>query len=359
MNLKSIPLLFILTQILWAGNIKTKNVILITLDGIRWEDLFTGADEDLYQNKDYVKDLEGAKKYWDDDPDVRRKKLMPFMWNTIAEQGQIYGNVEKGSTMELKNPFWFSYPGYSEILVGYVDSTRNNNASENNPNVTVLEFIHNQPGFKNKVAAFCSWDVFDYIINEERAGFIVNSGQEKFQGLKGNEQNELMNEMMFQIPVPWGSVRFDAFTYHFAMNYLKAKRPRLFYISFDETDEYAHYGQYDQYLYSMNRLDGYIQSIWEWVQSTYTLKDRTTLIISTDHGRGDKVLDEWQSHGSAIAGAKKVWLAVIGPDTPAFGEIENRDPVYSTQIAKTIATFLNVDYKNERPVGDAIRPVFK
>jgi hypothetical protein len=83
------------------------------------------------------------------------------------------------------------------------------------------------------------------------------------------------------------------------------------------------------------------------------------LIISTDHGRGDKVLDEWQSHGSAIAGAKKVWLAVIGPDTPAFGEIENRDPVYSTQIAKTIATFLNVDYKNERPVGDAIRPVFK
>ena len=51
MNLKSIPLLFILTQILWAGNIKTKNIILITLDGIRWENLFTGADEDLYQIK--------------------------------------------------------------------------------------------------------------------------------------------------------------------------------------------------------------------------------------------------------------------------------------------------------------------
>ena len=359
MNLKIISLLFILNQILWANNLKTKNIILITLDGVRWEDLFTGADEELYQNKDYVKDMEGAKGYWDDNPNIRREKLMPFMWETIANQGQIYGNVEKGSVMELKNLYWFSYPGYSEILVGYVDSTRNSNASENNPNITVLEYIHSQPWFKNKVAAFCSWDVFDYIINEERSGFPVNSGLEQFHGLKGNKKNELMNELMYQIPVPWGSVRFDAYTYHYAFNYLKTKRPRVLYIAFDETDEYAHYGQYDQYLYSMNRLDTYIKSIWEWIQKSYYYKDRTTLIISTDHGRGDKVLDEWRSHGDSVTGAEKVWLAIMGPDTPVLGEIENRDPIYSTQIAKTIATLLNVHYENERPVGNAIRSVFK
>ena len=266
MNLRIIFILIIFNQLIWPRNNKTDNVILITLDGIRWEDVFTGADTDLYQNKDYVKDFEGTKEYWVDDYKLRRERLMPFMWKTIAKEGQLYGNAEKGSVMELKNPHWFSYPGYSEILVGYVDPTRNSNASENNPNVTVLEFIHNQPGFKNRVAAFCSWDVFDYIINEERAGFVVNSGQEEFHGLRGNKQAEIINKLMFKIPVPWESVRFDAFTFYLSFNYLKDKKPRLLYLAFDATDEYAHDGQYDQYLYSMNRLDGYIKSIWDWVQ---------------------------------------------------------------------------------------------
>mgnify|MGYP001406022449 FL=1 len=359
MNLRIIFFLIIFNQLIWPRNNKTDNVILITLDGVRWEDVFTGADRDLYQNKDYVKDFEGTKEYWVDDYKLRREKLMPFMWKTIAKEGQLYGNVEKGSVMELKNPHWFSYPSYSEILVGYVDPTRNSNASENNPNVTVLEFIHNQPGFKNRVAAFCSWDVFDYIINEERAGFVVNSGQEEFHVLKGNRQAELINKLMFKIPVPWASVRFDAFTFYLSFNYLKAKKPRLLYLAFDGTDEYAHDGQYDQYLYSMNRLDGYIKSIWDWVQSNSGYRNKTTMIITTDHGRGDKILKEWRSHGSSIKGSKKVWLAIIGPDTPSTGEIENSDPVYSTQIAMTIARLLDVDYKNKKEVGTEIKSVFK
>ena len=359
MNLRIIFFLIIFNQLIWPRNNKTDNVILITLDGVRWEDVFTGADRDLYQNKDYVKDFEGTKEYWVDDYKLRREKLMPFMWKTIAKEGQLYGNVEKGSVMELKNPHWFSYPSYSEILVGYVDPTRNSNASENNPNVTVLEFIHNQPGFKNRVAAFCSWDVFDYIINEERAGFVVNSGQEEFHGLKGNRQAELINKLMFKIPVPWASVRFDAFTFYLSFNYLKAKKPRLLYLAFDGTDEYAHDGQYDQYLYSMNRLDGYIKSIWDWVQSNSGYRNKTTMIITTDHGRGDKILKEWRSHGSSIKGSKKVWLAIIGPDTPSTGEIENSDPVYSTQIAMIIARLLDVDYKNKKEVGTEIKSVFK
>ena len=63
---------------------------------------------------------------------IRREKLMPFFWNTIVNQGQLYGNVTKGSEAKLKNPYLFSYPGYSEMLVGYVDLTRNSNNKENN-----------------------------------------------------------------------------------------------------------------------------------------------------------------------------------------------------------------------------------
>ena len=357
------PLLTFLLSILLIpvsidAKLKTKNVILITLDGIRWQEVFSGADSTLIYNKTFTKDSANVvKKFWDDSNNQRRKMLMPFFWSDIAKHGQLYGNVNKGSVVELKNPYWFSYPGYSEILVGYVDSTRNSNASENNPNVTVLEHIHDQPGFDGKVAAFCSWDVFDYILNEKRAGFLVNAGMERFEESQGNQKGELLNEMMFQIPVPWGSVRFDAFTYQYAFDYLKRYKPRLLYIAFDGTDEFAHEGKYDQYLLSTNRLDGYIKNIWEWVQSDYRYKNKTTLIITTDHGRGDEPIDYWRHHGSNVKGAEKVWISVMGPDTPATGEVNNSRKIYSSQIAKTISTLLSVDYTNKESVGDVIKGI--
>ena len=123
-------------------------------------------------------------------------------------------------------------------------------------------------------------DVFDYIINEERAEFLVNAGVERYEDIRGSQKVELLNELVSQIPVPWASVRFDAFTYHYAFDYLKRYKPKLLYIAFDETDEYAHEGKYDQYLYSANRLDGFIKNIWNWVQSDRNYKNKTTRLIA-------------------------------------------------------------------------------
>lgn len=342
------------------AKLNTRNIILITLDGLRWQEVFTGADSLLIFNKTFTRDSAKAiNRYWDKDEHRRRQKLMPFFWSTIADHGQLVGNVQKGSSVELKNPYWFSYPGYSEILVGYVDSTRNSNARENNPNITVLEYIHNLPGFNRQVAAFCSWDVFDYIINEERAGFIVNSGMEKFEEAYNSQKAELLNELIFQVPVPWGSVRYDAFTYQYALDYLQRHKPRVMYIAFDETDEYAHEGKYGQYLQAANALDSFIQNIWSWTQSNYRYKNKTTLIITTDHGRGEEPIDYWRHHGSDVRGAEKVWLAVLGPDTPALGETRNTETLYSSQIAATISALLGIKYQNSRPVGQAIKSMVK
>ena len=119
---------------------KTRNVIFITFDGLRWEEVFYGADSLLINNDDFTKERKSmVKDYWADTPKTRREKLMPFFWSTITTEGQLYGNVRKGSVVKLANPYWFSYPGYSEMLVGYVDLTRDSNDKENNPNITILE----------------------------------------------------------------------------------------------------------------------------------------------------------------------------------------------------------------------------
>ena len=42
--------------------------------------------------------------------------------------------------------------------------------------LTILEKLNDSDRFKGKVAAFSSWDVFPYIINDKRSGVPVNAG---------------------------------------------------------------------------------------------------------------------------------------------------------------------------------------
>lgn len=235
-------------------------VILITFDGLRWQELFTGADRGLIKHPDYVSDTAALwDAFWHEDADNRRSILLPFFWDVIEKEGQIYGNREEGNLMNLTNQMWFSYPGYNEILTGHADDDRiDSNDKMNNPNITVLEFIHQKPGFRGKVAAFSSWDVFPFIINEERSGIPVNSGYEQVQN-PDNEIEKLINRLQNETPKLWNSVRLDAFTHHLALSHLTTHKPRLLYISYGETDDFAHRGDYDEYLISAQRTDRFIR----------------------------------------------------------------------------------------------------
>src|SRR6185295_20101377 len=95
---------------------KTENVILITLDGMRWQEVFGGAESRLISNKKFVSDTTALKKlYWAETPGERREKLMPFFWHVMATKGQLYGNRNLGNKVNTTNKMWFSYPGYNEI----------------------------------------------------------------------------------------------------------------------------------------------------------------------------------------------------------------------------------------------------
>jgi len=84
------------------------------MDGLRWQELFSGADSLLVANKAYVNDTTGLKEhFWRDSPIERREALFPFLRNEVSKMGQIHGNRNLGSKVDLTNKMWFSYPGYS------------------------------------------------------------------------------------------------------------------------------------------------------------------------------------------------------------------------------------------------------
>lgn len=339
---------------------KTENVFIITLDGLRWQEVFTGADSLLITNKTFVKDPVGLNTtFWAETSQERREVLMPFFWSVLARQGQIFGNRKYGNNVNVTNTMWFSYPGYNEILTGYADDARiRTNNKVLNPNVTILEYLNKDPKFKGKVAAFGSWDVFPFIINEERSGVPVNAGFEKAVGtLSDNEK--FLNQLLDEVPSPWSTVRLDAFTHHYLLEHLKQETPKVVYISYGETDDFAHDGKYDAYLKSARQTDNFIKQLWEYTQSTPAYKDKTTFIITTDHGRGSTPLDAWKNHGRDVPGADQIWFAVMGPDTPPTGEMKKRGQFFQNQFAKTAAAFLGVDYKTVSPVGDIVNGVIK
>ena len=89
-------------------------------------------------------------------------------------------------------------------------------------------------------------------------------------------------------------------------------------------------------------------------------RDRTTLIITTDHGRGHGP-KEWLKHGAgeALAGCEAIWIAMIGPGVPARGEIVSEDPVRQSDIAATASRILGLDYRQFNPkMGPPIQEAF-
>jgi len=334
--------------------LKTENIVLVTWDGYRWQEVFGGLDKKWVTDK-FVKSSTAKLKEQYDAPtrEERRHKLMPFFWDSIATKGTLIGNRWKGSKMAVTNGYKFSYPGYSEIFCGYGDKRVNSNEYPDNPNKNIFDFLVAKPEFKGKVAAFATWDAFPRIINSNRNQVPVFVNFKKENNIVTCSNVSYDNWQTTRPPVdPY--IQTDTMTYHFAKEYMHRNHPRFVFIGFDETDHFAHEGQYDAYLNSANTEDRFLADLWNFIQSDPQYKDKTTLIVTCDHGRGDKRPGMWRHHGQAIANAHNIWLAAIGPDLPVNGEVKGGKKYKQKQIAQTIARLLGSEYKDDHPVGEAI-----
>jgi hypothetical protein len=342
--------------------LKTRNVVLIISDGLRWQEIFTGAEKDLlltehggnWAHEDYLKT-----NYWRETPEERRKAVFPFLWTYIVPHGQIFGNQNKGSVAQVTNGMNFSYPGYNEMLTGSPDPRINSNQYGPNPNMTVFEWLNNQPEFHDKVSVFATWDVFNNIFNEPRSHLPLHAGWEiPYKNIQLSERQQQLNELYRHTTKLDNEDVWDSFLQIPLLDYVKAKHPRLLFVGYGETDNWAHSGRYDLVLESARDVDHFIQELWQTMQAMPEYKDQTTFIITADHGRGSG-LEEWKDHGKEQKGSENIWIAVIGPDTPALGERSNIDMVTQSQIAATVARLLGKDYRKAVPkAGAPIAGVF-
>ena len=339
---------------------ETKLVLFVTTDGARWQDLFRGADETLL-NKEAggIRGTENElrRKWWRADPNERRRLLMPFVWETIAREGQLWGNRDRQSTCEVRNGKNFSYPGYNEFLCGFPDDRIISNDPVPNENVTVLEWLNGRESARGRVGAVNCWTTLAAILNADRSRLPMwtfgTAPPEKWDSPLVRKIVELARHT----PVPWSEGTWDSFVFEVARDVVTRTRPRVLYVNFGETDEWAHAVRYDRYLDALHNVDAFLRGLWDAAQAMPEFRGATTLLVTTDHGRGIGA-KTWTSHGEKIVESKETWFAVLGPDTPALGERSDVPAQTSGGAAATIARFLGEDWRMAEPRAEPAWPLF-
>jgi len=333
-----------------------RHAVLITLDGVRTEEIFGGLDRAVLASTSPdspIEDLPAYKQYWAPTAEERRAKVMPFFWGTLMrEHGSIAGNRALDSRFSVSNRHKFSYPGYSEILTGAAhDEDIDSNDNKRYPYLTVLEFLRQSFGVpREKVGVFGSWETFNWIAEHQEGALTINAGYEAFE--TADPVAKTLSDAQFTAKTPWDSARHDAFTFGLAFHYLKTSRPIALYIAFDETDDWAHEKRYDRVLDSLARTDAQLKALWTWLQSDPEYKDNTVLMVTVDHGRGHST-EDWSSHGDSVVRAEETWLAAVGPDWPKRGEWRLSPPSYTNQIAATLAKAVGKDFRTAVPGAGA------
>ncbi len=338
--------------------LKTRAVVLIVLDGFRWQEVFDGPEHDLMDAKHGgAQDAAQLRKdFWRDTPEEGRAALLPFLWTVVAKQGQIYGNRHKGSVAQVTNGFKFSYPGYNEMATGYPDPRINSNEFGPNPNATVFEWLNNLPEFRNQVAIFGTWDTFNDIFRAKQSGLVVRAGWTLPWTEPLTPREQLLKKLYETSTRVEDDDAPDSFTHEDLLDYLQTHSPRVLFVGYGETDDWAHAGKYDLVLQAAHEDDQRIAELWNTMQAKPEYHDQVTFIITCDHGRGSG-LKLWRDHDKNIAGAENIWIAAIGPDTPASGEMANVPRVTQSQIAATIAQLLGQDYRSAVPQAAPPLPI--
>jgi len=342
--------------------IATRNVILVTLDGVRIQEIFAGLDETIAAHDEqqvYSEIAQQRQRFGGATGVARREALMPVFWRLLAPQGVVLGNPAHGNHVKVKNEVLWSTPGYTELMTGRPRPEVVDNDNTRHAYRTALEVAREKLQLDySQVAEFGSWDGFKYAAASRDNAFLMIGAYDTLPPQLSTAEMDMLAGLRRQVMGLWEEGSDDTLTFRMALAYLEAHQPRVMWLALVNSDDWAHADRYDRYLWYLHLADSLLGELWNALQSMDQYRDKTSLIITTDHGRGQQGGD-WAEHEKTIPGSDDIWMAVIGPDTPDIGELTEEGTVYQGQVAATLLQLLGIDYRQldeqaAPPVAEAV-----
>ena len=319
-------------------------VVLVTLDGVRWQEIFQGVDTRLALEHGLTPEER-----------VSARELTPNLHRLLAQGGAALGADAGQSEMRASGPNFVSLPGYIELLTGRMRSGCTSNECGQVRSATLLDDLAAN-GCGNS-AVFSSWSGI-----ESATSRLGTSGMSSVGRTAGHDR-----ALLAQVPAVAqvlrageqahaepgdGDFRRDELTARAALAYLQAAQPRLLFVSLGETDEYGHADDYRGYLNALRQADAFLGDLVVEVASQIAHGRPTTLLVTTDHGRADTFRDHGEKHPESA----RVWLVAAGSGIAARGLVHSAQPRYLADIAPTIRQLLGVPAP---PLLDSGSPLYE
>jgi hypothetical protein len=277
-------------------------IVIVTLDGVRWHEVFDGVDPALAKERGLPPEAV-----------VAAAELMPNLHAIIDTHGVALGAPGHGATISASGPTFVSLPGYAELLSGRRATACHDNQCPGAGTRTIVDELAAGTTGRPDVAVITSWADIARVASVDARGALISSGRHGGATRAGfsedAEERELLLRGEAATPAPGnGDFRPDALTADLALHHLHAHATRFLFMGLGEPDEYGHQGNYAGYLDALRRADARIAEIDVELQRLAARGTRTALFITADHGRADT----FNEHGSKFPESARVWLVATG-----------------------------------------------
>jgi hypothetical protein len=311
----------------------TENVIVVTIDGVRWQDVFGGVDASL-----------AADAGMPESAIVDAPHLLPNLY-ALARRGLVSGAPGYGPAMEASGPNFVSLPGYLEIFSGSTRVGCTTNLCDATTSETFLDRARDRLATKDTdVAAIGSWETLANAVSARPERITVSVGKHggasRDNVRMSDELSALLDEGAKADPAPGdGDYRPDRITAPIALRYLEAARPRVLAVGLGDTDEHAHAGDYARYVDALRHADTFLGELTSTLRRMGSYGERTSVVVTCDHGRAEGFRD----HGWDVPESRRVWMVAAGGAVPALGYAGSEGARRLADIAPTLETLLGMD----------------
>jgi len=114
-----------------------------------------------------------------------------------------------------------------------------------------------------------------------------------------SERERHVNELMEQVPHYWPDNAFDVSRWKRPGPQSNVGSRECCSSVSARRDEWGHGRRYDLYLDAARNSDRFLAELWRTLQQLPEYKDKTSLIVTCDHGRGSTRTD-WTDHGEKV-----------------------------------------------------------
>jgi hypothetical protein len=314
-------------------------VVLVTVDGVRAEDVFGGADRALRPGSN-IGHLTSP------------EALMPRTHALVATRGVALGADQPGcGVVRTASGANVSLPGYLEIFTGRRTRCRDNRCARTRLRTVLDEAA--DAGLA-PVASIGSWEVLDRAVTRGSSPVLVAEGAQRWPGSRPLVDERLeafvsAGEHAEAFP-GGGRYRPDAYTSAIALEYLRTAAPPVLHVGLGDADEWGHRNDYPAYLEAIGRADAFIGQVADTLDAMGDVGARTTVIITTDHGRNR----DFQHHGASSLTSARTFVIAFGARVASRGVVCPARDVTLADVAPTIRALIGLPAET---APDAGRPI--